>query len=95
MHFADPTPGDGFGATATMTIDELQKATNYNHEEFKKAVFGAFKDPEVVGDTAMPLLNLSNLDAVGSENQAYMEEELNDYAYILDANLYQIIKPVK
>jgi hypothetical protein len=77
------------------TIDQLQKVTNYNHDDFTKAVSQAFSDPVVAGENTMPLLSLSNLDAVGSANQAYMEEELSDYAYILDANLYQIVKPVK
>ena len=90
MHIFDASALNG-----VMSLDELQKATNYDNKVFRETVATAFLQPDVVGENTMPLYSLSNLDAIGSKNQSYMEEELSDYAFVLDANLYQIIKPVK
>ena len=83
------------GTVHAASIEYLQNTTNYNHSEFEEVVKKAFDDDAIVGDDAMPLTSLFDISTIGNSEQVYMEEELGDYVYILDANLYQIIKPIK
>ena len=83
------------GSVPAASIEYLQNTTNYNHSEFEEVVKKAFDNDAIVGDDAMPLTSLFDISTIGNSEQVYMEEELGDYVYVLDANLYQIIKPIK